>query len=336
MEILPLDVDDDRAMNDAYLVECAANQHVRPGWAPLGLDAWILGWRADDGWRNHLVGAWDGDELLGFAAGMNAADTPDTTWVFVWVSPKNHRAGIGAALVRAAEDASQECTTRFTASAYRPSTGEIESLTRHFSQPLGYVLATTVTVVELDLRAAHLPSPRVVDGYDISTHVNGVPEQFQGQVGQIKGLVDAEAPHGDLAWAETPVSPAEYAGEIELWVAQGRTVFESIAVDPSGKVVAWTCLVAAADDARPAEIQGTLVVAEHRGHGLGAAVKLACLSHARHRNNVLRVRTSSDDANVWMRTINTELGFLPVETEIIIRKDRAVESSPLRSESELA
>lgn len=186
VDIRSLHLDDDQAIANAYLIECAANQHVRPGWAPLGRDAWVLGWRADDGWRNHLVGAWDGAELLGFAAGMNAASTPDTTWVYVWVAPKYQKAGIGTALVRAIEAASHESTTRFTSSAYRTSAGEMETLTRNFSQPLGYALATTETVVELDLRNAHLPNPGGVDGYDISTHINGVPDQFRQQVGQIK------------------------------------------------------------------------------------------------------------------------------------------------------
>jgi len=325
MEILPLNVDDDRSMADAYAVECAANRNERPGWTPLGLAAWVLGWRADDGWRNHLVGAWDGDELLGFAAGMKASDTPDTTWIFVWVAPKNQRAGIGTALVREVEATSLECTERFTSSAYRPAAGEMDRLTEHFSQPLGYLLATTETVVELDLRTAHLPSPRVAGGYAISTHINGVPEHLWEQVGRIKGLVDAEAPHGDLAWAETPVSAAEYASEIELWMAQGRTVFESIAIDSQGDVVAWTCVLVAADAARAAQIEGTLVVTAHRGHGLGAAVKLACLREARRLSSVQKVRTSSDDKNTWMRAINTQLGFVPVETEIIIRKNRALD-----------
>ena len=186
LDIRSLHLDDDQAIANAYLIECAANQHVRPGWAPFGRDAWVLGWRADDVWRNHRVGAWDGAELLGFAAGMNAASTPDTTWVYVWVAPKYQKAGIGTALVRAIEAASHESTTRFTSSAYRTSAGEMETLTRNFSQPLGYALATTETVVELDLRNAHLPNPGGVDGYDISTHINGVPDQFRQQVGQIK------------------------------------------------------------------------------------------------------------------------------------------------------
>ena len=322
MEIRPLDLVDDQAMADAYSIECAANQRERPGWVPLGMEARILGWRADDGWSNHLVGAWDGTTLLGFAAGMNAADTSDGTWVFAWVSPEHHRAGIGTALVRAAEDASRPSTTRFVSSAYRPAAADLDALVRGFLGPLGYTLASTETVVELDLRTTELPEPDVVDGYRVTTHVNGVPERFRKQVGRIKGLVDAEAPNGDLGWAETPVSPSEYASEIDLWVTQGHTVFESIAVDPQGNVAAWTCLLAAADDTRLSQVEGTLVLSTHRGHGLGQAVKLASLTQARQLKHVRKVRTSSDDENLWMRSINTKLGFLPVETEIIVHKER--------------
>ncbi|UWX98410.1 GNAT family N-acetyltransferase [Arthrobacter zhaoxinii] len=320
MDIRPLDLTNDADMAAAYRVESSANQNVRTGWTPLGREARILGWRTPNGWRNHLFGAWNGTTLLGFAAAMNSADTPDTTWIFVWVDPAHQNTGVGSALARAAEDASPASTTRFVASAYRSTTAEIDALTRKFASPLGYTAATTETVVELDLRDAQLTGPTTAPGYEISTYVNGVPERFREQVGQIKGLVDAEAPNGELGWGETPVSPAEYAEEIDLWVAQGSTVIESIAVDLNANVAAWTCLLAATHPGRPAQIEGTLVVTGHRGHGLGAAVKLASLHRAVESGNVSRVRTSSDDQNVWMRSINTRLGFTPVETEIILQK----------------
>lgn len=82
-------------------------------------------------------------------------------------------------------------------------------------------------------------------------------------------------------------------------------------------------LVAAADMRRPAQIEGTLVVERHRGRGLGAAVKLACLREVQQLGTVSHVRTSSEDQNVWMRAINTEIGFTPVETEVIVQKRRA-------------
>ena len=36
----------------------------------------------------------------------------------------------------------------------------------------------------------------------------------------------------------------------------------------------------------------------------------------------LRVRTSSDNQNVWMHAINRELGFVPVESEVVLQKRR--------------
>lgn len=102
---------------------------------------------------------------------------------------------------------------------------------------------------------------------------------------------------------------------------QGRTVIESVALDAGGAVTAWTCLLVAADPARAAQIEGTLVLSAHRGHGLGRAAKLASL-HAALEHGARRVRTSSADQNVWMRAINEELGFVPVECEVVLHKQR--------------
>ena len=211
---------------------------------------------------------------------------------------------------------------RFVASAYRSTADDIEDLVRGFAQPLGYACATTETVVELDLVSADLMSVQPSDGYTVATYVNGVPDHLRAQVGVLKGLVDAEAPNGALQWQPTPVSVEEYEDEIALWQEQGRTAVESIALDRHGTVVAWTCLVAAAGRDRPAQIEGTLVLAQHRGQRLGAAVKVACLLAVRGHGYATRVRTSSDDRNVWMRAINEGLGFVPVESEILLQKQR--------------
>ena len=97
---------------------------------------------------------------------------------------------------------------------------------------------------------------------------------------------------------------------------------ESIALDRHGDVAAWTCVVLSADHERPAQIEGTLVLRQHRGHRLGRAVKIASLLAARDHGTTTRVRTSSDDQNVWMRAINDDLGFVPVESEIVLHKQR--------------
>jgi GNAT superfamily N-acetyltransferase len=317
-----LDLADDSALAAAYAVEYEATAQARPGWVPLGESARILAWRADNGWIRSLVGAFTDDGLVGFAASLTAHDTPDTTWVSVAVLPQQQRRGVGTMLSRAAEQASPHSTTRFVASAYRRTAADIGNLIHGFAQPLGYTCATTETVVELDLASAHISPAEPPDGYTVTTHVDGVPHALHGQVGVLKGMVDTEAPHGTLQWQPTPVSAEEYQAEIGLWQEQGRTAVESIALDRDGHVVAWTCLLTAADPNRPAQVEGTLVLKQHRGRRLGAAVKSANLLAARAHGHTTRVRTSSDDQNVWMRAINRQLGFVPVESEVVLKKMR--------------
>jgi len=287
----------------------------------LGEAARVAAWRAEKGWVRHLAGAFDDDHLIAFASSSTAHDTPETSWVTVSVLPQHERRGIGTELAQAAEKISPASAQRFVASAYRPTARDIESLLWGFARPLGYERATTETVVELDLTSADLTAVHPRGAYTLSSHLNGVPKNLREQVGVLKGLVDAEAPHGELGWQPRPVSVGEYEEEIALWQEQGRTAIESIALDRHGAVVAWTCLVVSADPDRPAQIEGTLVDARHRGRRLGAAVKAACLIAARDQGGTARVRTSSDDGNVWMQAINEELGFVPVESEVLLHKD---------------
>lgn len=331
MDIRALDLLDRSTLADAYSVECEATRHARPGWVPLVEAARIAAWQADNGWDLHLVGAFEGEGLIGFASSSTARHTPDTSWVNVSVLPQRQLRGVGTQLVQAAEEKSPQRGSRFVASAYRSTEAEIRTLVRGFAQPLGYAWATTETVVELDLVGAHLPSVPPPAGYTVSTYVNGVPDHLRTQIGVLKGLVDAEAPNGELKWQPTPVSAQEYQDELSLWQKQGRTAIESIALDNRGVVAAWTCLVLAANRDRPAQVEGTLVLAEHRGQRLGATVKVASLLAAREHGAPFRVRTSSDDQNAWMRAINDELGFVPIESEILLhkqRQDRPPERSP--------
>ena len=325
-----LDLEDTSALAQAYAVECEATRQARPGWVPLGEGARIAAWRGDSGWVHEPVGAYEGDHLVGVASSATAHDSPETSWVFVSVLPRHQRRGVGTRLVREVEDRRAGRVRRFVADAYRPTAEDLAALATGFAGPLGYAVATTETVVELDLVGADLSPLRPPDGYVVSTHVDGVPDHLRPQVGVLKGLVDAEAPHGDLAWQPAPVSPQAYQDEISLWRTQRRMAVESVAVTARGEVVAWTCVVVAPDPARPAQIQGTIVLAPHRGLRLGATVKIASLLAVRDLGIATHVRTSSDDRNVWMRAVNEDLGFVPVESELLLQKHVQRETGVLR------
>ena len=271
---------DASALADAYAVECEATRHVRPGWVPLGEAARVAGWRADNGWDRHLVGAFDGTDLVGVATAQTADDTRDTCWVDVAVHPRAQRQGVGMRLAEFVEVRALPDVTRFVASAHRPTAAAVHELVDGFVRRLGYTLATTETVVELDLERAELRAS-APDGYAISTHVNGVPDHLREEVGVLKGLVDAEAPNGELEWQPTPVSEQEYADEIALWQQQGRTAIESVALDPPATWLPGPAWSWRPTRARPAQVDGPLVRSEHRGHRLGGAVKVAAQGRPR-------------------------------------------------------
>ena len=251
---------------------------------------------------------------------MVASDSPTVGWVFVDVEPAYERRGIGRWLAREAEASLAGTVERVVSRAYRRDRAHLDRLVQGFVAPLGFAVASTETVVELDMSSAPQTGGSTPPGYRLSTYVDGVPAALREPVGRLIGLVDADAPNGTLAWEAMPQSPAAYDAEIGQRRERGCTTVETIALASDDELAAWTCVVVPPNADRAAETQGTIVLPAHRGRGLGKAVKHANLRHMRDMLRVARVVTSSDDANIWMRAINADLGFRPIESEAIFDK----------------
>lgn len=90
----------------------------------------------------------------------------------------------------------------------------------------------------------------------------------------------------------------------------GRRRYTTLAIDSEGVVVAHTDLVLPKQEAHEVLQWGTLVRRDHRGHRLGAAVKVANLLavQADHPERTT-VSTSNAEVNEAMVGINDRLGF---------------------------
>ena len=96
--------------------------------------------------------------------------------------------------------------------------------------------------------------------------------------------------------------------------AQGRTISHTVAIAPSGEVVAYNDLVVSEDDPDEVMQWGTLVRRDHRGHRLGMAVKARGLQElARLAPDTKRINTCNAEQNAHMVGVNVELGFQRVE-----------------------
>lgn len=320
MNLSSIGINNTELMNRVIEIENASNAALRKDWQGLAAHARLSQWRAADGWSRAIIGAWDDKSMLGCAAIMSDEDAPETTWIFCWQDPRQATPATAQLLLEACHSASSPMTSRFVSSVFRSTSAEANDYISQVFTPMGYEVASRETVLELQLDDSFLHPQPTHRAYLIDTFVDGVPKEFRKAVGSIKGLVDAQAPNGDLNWEATVISVEEYEAEIAQWREQGQHCIESIAVDESGAVAGWTCIVASREPQSKAYVEGTLVLASHRGHGLGRELKLQNMSKLQELFPGRRVRTSSEDANTWMHQINRSLGFEPVEVEYLIHK----------------
>jgi GNAT superfamily N-acetyltransferase len=120
-----------------------------------------------------------------------------------------------------------------------------------------------------------------------------------------------DAPTGDLEFEEEAFTPEAFRHEAARDRKVGRTVLRSLAVH-DGVTVAHSDLLVRPHGTRAVQ-WATLVHRDHRGHRLGAAVKVANLRRLqRERPDLTEVVTQNAEVNAQMIGINARLGFEPV------------------------
>ncbi len=147
--------------------------------------------------------------------------------------------------------------------------------------------------------------------YEIRTYLGPLPDELLESWCALDNSFVLEAPMGDVELEEGAITPANVRERDAVNVEVGRTVYSSVALH-DGAVVAFSDL-GVPREADEAHQWGTLVHRDHRGHRLGAAVKVANLrALAERQPEVPHVVTCNAETNAWMVAINDRLGFRPV------------------------
>jgi GNAT superfamily N-acetyltransferase len=148
-------------------------------------------------------------------------------------------------------------------------------------------------------------------GYDVVTWRDRTPEDLLDDRALLARRMTTDAPNGDL-----PVEEEDWDGDRmreyeEASIARGRTVLTAGAVR-DGRLVAYTDLQIPLAAPERAQQSGTLVLREHRGHRLGARMKVAVLRElAAGFPAVRRISTYNSEGNRPMVAVNEALGFVP-------------------------
>ena len=296
-----------------------------------------------------LLGAWDGDALVGRSGLGWERDNGATVELTIGVLPSHRRRGIGSKLLAAAEDVARDLG-RATLVAYSDhpdvAVGSGDGPALHAPDGDAVLSASTAAA---GFASAHDFSLAQLERVSSLT-VSGRSEEFRGELGSrsvpanARGyrieywtdrtpddLVDAYAAARERMALDVPAGGVTI--DEERWDAARVREHESEELDGGTSVLVAAAVTGDGNVAGYTELElplgrefayqyDTLVVSAHRGNGLGMLVKLANLVRlAEAAPERAVVYTWNADENAHMLAINTALGFRRCGLEAIWQRD---------------
>lgn len=322
MEIRPVDVHDDEQLRRFHEIGWRGEMEDGRSWNAFWTydEMAVMFRRPTPGQLHEAVGVFEGGEMVG--GGVLFASTDDNldkAIVVPVVEPERRCRGIGGALLEGLVERARELgRTRVLSGTSIPFEERESSPWLRFAFAHGFGMDTTEVV-----RILSLPTPDgLLDeidaegaayrhGYDVRVFDDGVPDELIESYCFLLNQLVVEAPTGEVDWEPERLTPDAVRHDIERDRSIGRTVLRAIAVK-DGEAVAHSDLLVRPSGTRAVQ-WATLVRSDHRGHRLGAAVKVANLRRLqRDRPDIVDVVTQNAEVNAQMIGINERLGFRAV------------------------
>jgi GNAT superfamily N-acetyltransferase len=323
--ISELDPGDDAGLREYYAVEEAAFRVDHP-YVVLRTFPQLVQMvrRPSPYYRRTLLVAREAGRITGTAdLGLTTEDNLHLADLEVRVLPEARRRGIGRALhdetLRRARAARR---TTFLSEVNQPLEGA-PSPAYEFATALGYdvVHEQDHHVLFLPVAAESLSTQATVpEGYEIITWRNRAPEELVAAFAAMHTQMGRDLPTGEVDHEPVEITVKRVregeersAGEYDHVVAVARRTRDG--------VLGGYTLVHLAHDADYVVQDDTLVMPDHRGHGLGMALKvtvLRILAVAHPERRVIHTWNAVENAP--MQRINKQLGFRPVERELEVQR----------------
>lgn len=236
-------------------------------------------------------------------------DNPEVGYVEIDVVPERQRRGVGTALLdlvtRAAHDRGR---TLLLAEPSR-DLDDATSPGHEFALARGFIDDTVIAVRSQPLGHEWPERSEPRDGYRLDSWVGPAPGELENDYARLRALLNQEAPSGVVELQNEYWDPSRLHQELEQNRHMGREMVTVVAISPENLLVGHTQLVI--PTGTPDVLQwDTLVLPEHRGHGLGLALKAEALHVAKPLiAGRSRVVTWNDASNSPMIAVNEALGY---------------------------
>jgi len=233
---------------------------------------------------------------------------PDLAVITVHVHPSRRREGIGTAVWRELlAQARRDGRTRVAGTGVRAGHAAAFWAARvGFGEPALRMVMQQLDVADVDPAVWEVSEP---EGYRLVEWTGPAPEEILASYARARHAIEDSAV-GDLAWDEPDWSPEKVRQEEAEFETQRHEVRVVVAVHEASREVAGiTQLTVPPVEPVRAFQRDTAVLRDHRGHGLGRAMKAAMMRGlVADRPDVASVATQTGDV-VNMARINNELGY---------------------------
>lgn len=325
MEIAELDPEDDTGLREYHDVEQAACRADHPHAVLRTFPQLVqLTRRPSSYYRRTLLVARDAGRIIGTAElGLTVEDNLHLADLQVRVVPEARRRGVGRTLhdelVRRARAAGR---TTWLGEINQPLEGE-PSPAYGFATALGYEVVQEQhhQVLQLPVDAALLDAvPGAPPGYAVLTWGNRAPDDLVEAYAAMHTQMGRDAPSGEVDHQPVEIT-VDRVRQGEQRTAEAYDQVVAVARRESDGVFGGYTLVYLVHDADYVVQDDTLVMPDHRGRGLGMALKVAMLRLLAAEHPERRVvHTWNAVENTFMQRINRDLGFRPVERELEMQR----------------
>lgn len=322
MQTRPIDVHDDAELHRFHEIAWRAEMEDGRPWNTFQTyEEMAIALRdPSPGRRPDAFGVFDGDRMVGGGiVWLSLDDNLDKAFVYPTVEPQLRGRGIGGELLEGLVEHVRELGRHevMSASSFGFEQRE-DSPTVRFAVDHGFAQANLEVVRELTLPVAD----RLLDeidaevaahagGYEVHSFVGDLPDDLVESYCYLLNQLAVDAPTGELDFEEETFTPEAFRHEVARDRAVGRTVLRTLAVR-DGRAIAHSDLLLRPSGTRGVQ-WGTLVHRHHRGHRLGAAVKVANLRRLQADHpHITEVVTENAEINEQMIGINERLGFRAV------------------------
>ncbi|MGC2486420.1 MAG: GNAT family N-acetyltransferase [Acidimicrobiales bacterium] len=312
--------------------ERAAHRGRRDGWLAQEWRARALDVAAPSYFAIYSYGDLLAPEAVG---ALEVTRVDNLEWIRgeLFVDPLRRRQGHGSAALAHLEERARELGRRTL--LFNVDEDELDrgaGPSRGFAPRYGYWVVEENVVRELawprptgelnELTARFGPAAR---DYEILSWRNQAPSELVSGLARVKAVMPIEVPDAGYGAQEELWDDARVRHHEERIHEMGRDVLVGAARHrATGEIVGFSELTVSRDVPGTAYQWDTLVVRAHRGHHLGALLKIATMRLLESGGYATRtIYTSNNFLNVAMIAVNNALGARPTGGNVTWRKDLA-------------